>query len=112
MSCWPRSREFSTGGHGAKTGACRPRPSRTLVWTGCGRGGSKGRDQVSVVMKVSQSNAHVMVHCVGDAYCKTEPEQSLCQAQHVEVAVAAEEPARNRSPDQSRHNQRKIWQVG
>src|ERR1700694_3335665 len=48
---------------------------------------------------------------VGDADGEAEAEESLGEAEGVEVVVGAEEPARNCSPDERCGGQRKIRQV-
>ena len=65
-----------------------------------------------VVAEVSEAYAEVMIDRVGDADGEAEAEESLSEAEGVEVVVAAEEGAGNRSPEQRGGGERKIGQVG
>ena len=52
-----------------------------------------------MIAQISQAHAQMVMQRVWDADGEAQPEQSLGQAEGVEVAVAAEQGARDRSPD-------------
>src|ERR1700692_823807 len=53
----------------------------------------------SAIPQIAQAHAQVMMQRVGNADGEAEAEESLGEAERVEVAVAAEQSARNCSPD-------------
>ena len=67
---------------------------------------------VSVTMPTMMpADAQVVTQSVGDADGEAEAEQSLGQAKRVEVAIAAEEQARDCAPHQRGRGEREVGQV-
>ena len=65
-----------------------------------------------VIAQESQADAEMMMEGVGDADGEAEAEESLGEAEGVEVVVAAEEGAGDGPPEQGGGGEREIRQVG
>ena len=65
-----------------------------------------------MVTQISQADAQVVIQSVGDADGEAETEQTLRHAERIEVAVAAEQRARDCFPHQLGRGEHEVRQVG
>ena len=67
---------------------------------------------VGVVFEIAEADAHVVVDVVGDGDGEAHAEDAVGESERVEVAIAQEEQAGERAPDQGERDEHRIGDVG
>ncbi len=62
--------------------------------------GGAVRPMIPVVPQVAHPDSHVTMHRIGHRYRDAKPHDAVSQPQNVNIAIAQEEHARDRAPDE------------